>query len=75
VINTRSEKRDIKKKQKNVLRQIVLYAENISRSDIVLEILLLSYNLHSSLPGEHTLRNTTNNKVDFHFYNLHHLLR
>ena len=43
VIDTRSEKRDIKKKQKNVLRQIVLYAENINRSDIVLEILLLSH--------------------------------
>jgi hypothetical protein len=48
VIYTRSEKRDIKKKQKNVLRQIVLYAENISRSELVLEILLLSHNLHSS---------------------------
>jgi hypothetical protein len=35
MVDTRSEKRDIKKKQKNVLRQIVLYAENISRSDSI----------------------------------------
>ena len=48
MIDMRSEERDIKMKQNNVLRQIVLYAKNISQSDIVLEILLLSHNLHSS---------------------------
>jgi hypothetical protein len=48
VIDTRSEKWGIKK-QESVLRRIVLYAKNISRSDIVLEALSLIHNIHHLL--------------------------
>ena len=67
VIDKRSEKRDIKTKQKNVLCQIVLYAENVNWSDMIVELLLLCHDLHSSYLKEYALRNTIDNKLDFTF--------